>query len=256
MPGRHPTRRRETELRRATTIQRRGRQPRDQPDPVDRRAVVPADLLRGDHHLRRAPCWKPGAAARGRPASEAQSKALSVLVNAQAAISSATAKCCAPTSNPSRIRCAVAGDDRARAVLLRADAHAHQSVVTALDASASSVSAGWRSPPHRGTGASPAELPRSERGPRPPPPTKRLRRYAKPIGAAGIGRWRWRWKPRPAAALKLLGPIVDDIFVEAFQLLAAVGLVLLLLARGLFGLVADYTIARSRPGSPATCACS
>lgn len=48
---------------------------------------------------------------------------------------------------------------------------------------------------------------------------------------------------------ELLGPIVDDIFVEkAFSYWLPAGLVILLLARGLFGLAADYTIARSGRG--------
>ena len=80
---------------------------------------------------------------------------------------------------------------------------------------------------------------------------KRLRRYAKPYwGLIGIGMLAMALEAAASAGtLKLLGPIVDDIFVEKnFSYWLPVGLVLLLLARGLFGLVADYTIARSGRG--------
>ena len=80
---------------------------------------------------------------------------------------------------------------------------------------------------------------------------KRLRRYAKPYWSLiGIGMLAMALEAAASAGtLKLLGPIVDDIFVEKnFSYWLPVGLVLLLLARGLFGLVADYTIARSGRG--------
>ena len=80
---------------------------------------------------------------------------------------------------------------------------------------------------------------------------KRLRGYAKPYwGLIGVGMLAMALEAAASAGtLKLLGPIVDDIFVEkAFSYWLPVGLVLLLLARGLFGLVADYTIARSGRG--------
>ncbi len=52
-----------------------------------------------------------------------------------------------------------------------------------------------------------------------------------------------------AGTLKLLGPIVDDIFVNhRFSYWLPAGLVLLLLARGAFGLATDYAIARSGRG--------
>ena len=80
---------------------------------------------------------------------------------------------------------------------------------------------------------------------------KRLRRYAKPYwGLIGIGMLAMALEAAASAGtLKLLGPIVDRIFVERdFSYWLPVGLVLLLLARGLFGLVADYAIARSGRG--------
>ena len=80
---------------------------------------------------------------------------------------------------------------------------------------------------------------------------KRLRRYAKPYwGLIGVGMLAMALEAAASGGtLKLLGPIVDDIFVEKhFSYWLPVGLVLLLLARGLFGLVADYTIARSGRG--------
>ena len=80
---------------------------------------------------------------------------------------------------------------------------------------------------------------------------KRLRQYAKPYwGLIVIGMLAMALEAvASAGTLKLLGPIVDDIFVEKnFSYWLPAGLVLLLLARGLFGLVADYTIARSGRG--------
>ena len=80
---------------------------------------------------------------------------------------------------------------------------------------------------------------------------KRLRQYAKPYwGLIAIGMLAMALEAAASAGtLKLLGPIVDDIFVEKnFSYWLPAGLVLLLLARGLFGLVADYTIARSGRG--------
>ena len=80
---------------------------------------------------------------------------------------------------------------------------------------------------------------------------KRLRRYAKPYwGLIGIGMLAMALEAAASAGtLKLLGPIVDRIFIERdFSYWLPVGLVLLLLARGLFGLVADYAIARSGRG--------
>ena len=80
---------------------------------------------------------------------------------------------------------------------------------------------------------------------------KRLRRYAKPYwGLIAIGMLAMALEAAASGGtLKLLGPIVDDIFVEKkFSYWLPVGLVLLLLARGLFGLVSDYAIARSGRG--------
>ncbi len=80
---------------------------------------------------------------------------------------------------------------------------------------------------------------------------QRLRRYARPYwGLIGIGMLAMALEAAASAGtLKLLGPIVDDIFVDKqFSYWLPAGLVVLLLARGLFGLVADYTIARSGRG--------
>ncbi|QIL20492.1 lipid A export permease/ATP-binding protein MsbA [Thermomonas sp. HDW16] len=80
---------------------------------------------------------------------------------------------------------------------------------------------------------------------------KRLRQYAKPYwGLIAVGMLGMALEAAASAGtLKLLGPIVDNIFVEKnFSYWLPAGLVLLLLARGLFGLVADYTIARSGRG--------
>lgn len=80
---------------------------------------------------------------------------------------------------------------------------------------------------------------------------RRLRQYARPYwGLIGIGMLAMALEAAASAGtLKLLGPIVDDIFVDKnFSYWLPAGLVLLLLARGLFGLVADYTIARSGRG--------
>ena len=77
---------------------------------------------------------------------------------------------------------------------------------------------------------------------------RRLRRYAKPYwGLIAIGMLAMLLEAAASGAtLWLLGPIVDDIFVEHdFSYWLPAGLVLLLLARGLFGLVGDYTIARA-----------
>ena len=76
----------------------------------------------------------------------------------------------------------------------------------------------------------------------------RLRQYARPYwGLIGIGMLAMLLEAAATGAtLWLLGPIVDDIFVEHdFSYWLPAGLVLLLLARGLFGLVSDYTIARA-----------
>nr|WP_284698495.1 lipid A export permease/ATP-binding protein MsbA [Thermomonas mangrovi] len=78
-----------------------------------------------------------------------------------------------------------------------------------------------------------------------------MRRYARPYrGLIAIGILAMALEAAASAGtLKLLGPIVDDIFVRhAFSYWLPGGLVLLLLARGLFGLVADYAIARSGRG--------
>jgi subfamily B ATP-binding cassette protein MsbA len=80
---------------------------------------------------------------------------------------------------------------------------------------------------------------------------RRLRRYARRYwGLIAVGILAMALEAAASAGtLKLLGPIVDDIFVEKdFSYWLPAGLVLLLLARGLFGLVADYTIARSGRG--------
>ena len=80
---------------------------------------------------------------------------------------------------------------------------------------------------------------------------RRLRQYARPYwGLIGIGMLAMALEAAASAGtLKLLGPIVDDIFVDKnFSYWLPAGLVILLLARGLFGLVADYTIARSGRG--------
>ena len=80
---------------------------------------------------------------------------------------------------------------------------------------------------------------------------RRLRRYARPYrGLIAIGILAMALEAAASAGtLKLLGPIVDDIFVRhAFSYWLPGGLVLLLLARGLFGLMADYAIARSGRG--------
>jgi subfamily B ATP-binding cassette protein MsbA len=80
---------------------------------------------------------------------------------------------------------------------------------------------------------------------------RRLRRYARRYwGLIAIGMLAMALEAAASAGtLKLLGPIVDDIFVDKdFSYWLPAGLVLLLLARGLFGLIADYTIARSGRG--------
>ncbi len=77
---------------------------------------------------------------------------------------------------------------------------------------------------------------------------RRLRQYARPYwGLIAIGILAMALEAAASGAtLWLLGPIVDDIFVaHDFSYWLPVGLVLLLLGRGLFGLVSDYTIARS-----------
>ena len=77
---------------------------------------------------------------------------------------------------------------------------------------------------------------------------RRLRQYARPywaLIAAGMLAMLLE-ATASGAILWLLGPIVDDIFVEhQFSYWLPAGLVLLLLARGLFGLVGDYSIARA-----------
>ncbi len=80
---------------------------------------------------------------------------------------------------------------------------------------------------------------------------RRLRGYARRYwGLIAVGMVAMALEAAASAGtLKLLGPIVDDIFVERdFSYWLPAGLVLLLLARGVFGLVADYTIARSGRG--------
>ncbi len=77
---------------------------------------------------------------------------------------------------------------------------------------------------------------------------RRLRQYARPYwGLIAIGMLAMLLEAAASGAtLWLLGPIVDDIFVEHdFSYWLPAGLVLLLLARGLFGLAGDYTIARA-----------
>ena len=77
---------------------------------------------------------------------------------------------------------------------------------------------------------------------------RRLRQYARPYwGLIAIGILAMALEAAASGAtLWLLGPIVDDIFVEHdYSYWLPAGLVLLLLARGLFGLVCDYTIARA-----------
>jgi subfamily B ATP-binding cassette protein MsbA len=79
----------------------------------------------------------------------------------------------------------------------------------------------------------------------------RLRQYARPYwGLIAVGMLAMALEAAASGAtLWLLGPIVDDIFVRhQFSYWLPAGLVLLLLARGLFGLVADYAIARSGRG--------
>ena len=77
---------------------------------------------------------------------------------------------------------------------------------------------------------------------------RRLRQYARPYwGLIAIGILAMALEATASGAtLWLLGPIVDDIFVaHDFSYWLPAGLVLLLMARGLFGLVSDYTIARA-----------
>ena len=77
---------------------------------------------------------------------------------------------------------------------------------------------------------------------------RRLRQYARPYwGLIAIGMMAMLLEASASGGvLWLLGPIVDDIFVHHdFTYWLPAGLVLLLMARGLFGLVGDYCIARS-----------
>ncbi len=77
---------------------------------------------------------------------------------------------------------------------------------------------------------------------------RRLRHYARPYwGLIGIGMLAMLLEAGASGAiLWLLGPIVDDIFVRHdFTYWLPAGLVVLLMARGLFGLAGDYAIARS-----------
>jgi subfamily B ATP-binding cassette protein MsbA len=77
---------------------------------------------------------------------------------------------------------------------------------------------------------------------------RRLRHYARPYWALiAIGMLAMLLEASASGGvLWLLGPIVDDIFVHHdFTYWLPAGLVLLLMARGLFGLVGDYCIARS-----------
>ena len=77
---------------------------------------------------------------------------------------------------------------------------------------------------------------------------KRLRQYARPYwGLIAIGMLAMLLEASASGAiLWLLGPIVDDIFVHHdFSYWLPAGLVLMLMARGLFGLIGDYAIARS-----------
>ncbi len=76
----------------------------------------------------------------------------------------------------------------------------------------------------------------------------RLRKYARPYwGLIAIGMLAMALEAGTSfGVLWLLGPIVDDIFVyHDFTYWLPAGLVLLLMARGLFGLIGDYAIARS-----------
>ena len=77
---------------------------------------------------------------------------------------------------------------------------------------------------------------------------RRLRQYARPYwGLIAIGMLAMLLEAATSfGVLWLLGLIVDDIFVHHdFTYWLPAGLVLLLMARGLFGLVGDYAIARS-----------
>lgn len=77
---------------------------------------------------------------------------------------------------------------------------------------------------------------------------KRLRQYARPYwGLIAVGMLAMLLEATASGAiLWLLGPIVDDIFVHHdFSYWLPAGLVLMLMARGLFGLAGDYAIARS-----------
>ncbi len=77
---------------------------------------------------------------------------------------------------------------------------------------------------------------------------RRLQAYAKPYrGLLVVAAIAMALEAAVSAGIvELLKYIVDDIFVEKiFSWWLPVGMVLLLLARGLFGLVGDYTIARS-----------
>ena len=76
----------------------------------------------------------------------------------------------------------------------------------------------------------------------------RLRKYARPYwGLIALGMLAMALEAATSfGVLWLLGPIVDDIFVDHdFTYWLPAGLVLLLMARGLFGLIGDYAIARS-----------
>ncbi len=76
----------------------------------------------------------------------------------------------------------------------------------------------------------------------------RLRKYARPYwGLIAVGSLAMALEAATSfGVLWLLGPIVDDIFVyHDFSYWLPAGLVLLLMARGLFGLIGDYAIARS-----------
>ncbi len=77
---------------------------------------------------------------------------------------------------------------------------------------------------------------------------RRLQAYAKPYrGLLAIAAVAMALEAAVSAGIvELLKYIVDDIFVaKVFSWWLPVGMVLMLLARGLFGLVADYTVARS-----------
>ena len=134
-----------------------------------------------------------------------------------AAISSTTAKCCAPTSNRSSRRSReVAGNDRDRPVLLRADARTpHQAVVTALDALGPARLLA-RVDRHRAAGA--ARRPRrSERPAASPWQTyRRLLGFARPYRGCSASRVLGMVLEAAAggAFTQLMEPMVNETFVD------------------------------------------